>query len=409
METIRDRVAGLDVHRDTVVACVRVAVGARVGVEKKSFSTMSTGIAALAEWLGERDVSTAVMEATGVYWKPVFYGLEGLVEELWLVNAAHVKRVPGRKTDLSDAEWLADVAAHGMVRPSFVPPPPIRELRELTRYRKTQIDARVREIQRLEKLLQDAGIKLTSVASRTWSKSSAAMVEALIAGERDPAVLAELSKSRMRAKKDQLVEALAGRFAEHHGIVARQILDHIAFLDSSIASLTAEIAERVRPFEPAIELLCGIPGWGRGMAEVFIAETGGDMTVFPTAGQLAAWSGMAPGSHESAGKRRPAGVQHGNRWLGRVLIESARAAGRTKNTYLGAQYRRLAARRGPNKASVAVAHSMTVSAWHMLSTGETYRELGADYYARRDDPERVARRLTRQLETLGYTVALTAA
>ncbi len=254
-------------------------------------------------------------------------GLEGLVGELWLVNAAHVKRVPGRKTDLSDAEWLADVAAHGMVRPSFVPPPPIRELRELTRYRKTQIDARVREIQRLEKLLQDAGIKLTSVASRTWSKSSAAMVEAMIAGERDPAVLAELSKSRMRAKKDQLVEALAGRFSDHHGVVARQILGHIAFLDTSIASLTAEIAERVRPFEPAIELLCDIPGWGRGMAEVFIAETGGDMTVFPTAGQLAAWSGMAPGSHESAGKRRPAGAQHGNRWLGRMLIESARAAG----------------------------------------------------------------------------------
>lgn len=235
------------------------------------------------------------------------------------------------------------------------------------------------------------------------------MVEALISGERDPVVLAEMSKSRMRAKKDQLVEALAGRFSEHHGVVARQILDHIAFLDSSIAALTTEIGERVRPFEPAIELLCGIPGWGRSMAEVFIAETGGDMTVFPTAGQLAAWSGMAPGSHESAGKRRPAGVQHGNRWLGRVLIEAARAAARTKNTYLGAQYRRLAARRGPNKASVAVAHSMIVSAWHMLSTGETYRELGADYYTRRNDPERQARRLTRQLENLGYTVSLTAA
>jgi transposase len=409
MDTIRDRVAGLDVHRDTVVACVRLTAGRKVSTEKKTFSTMSSGIAELADWLAGRDVSTAVMEATGVYWKPVYYGLEGLVGELWLVNAAHVKRVPGRKTDLSDAEWLADVAAHGMVRPSFVPPPPIRELRELTRYRKTQIDTRVREIQRLEKLLQDAGIKLTSVASRTWSQSSAAMVEALISGERDPVVLAEMSKSRMRAKKDQLVEALAGRFSEHHGVVARQILDHIAFLDASIAALTAEIADRVRPFEPAIELLCSIPGWGRSMAEVFIAETGGDMTVFPTAGQLAAWSGMAPGSHESAGKRRPAGVQHGNRWLGRVLIEAARAAARTNNTYLGAQYRRLAARRGPNKASVAVAHSMIVSAWHMLSTGETYRELGADYYTLRNDPERQARRLTRQLENLGYTVSLTAA
>lgn len=406
MDRIRDRVAGLDVHRDTVVGCVRVAAGGDVQTIKQSFSTMSTGVAALAEWLAEHEVTTAVMEATGVYWKPVYYGLEGLVSELWLVNAAHVKRVPGRKTDLSDAEWLADVAAHGMVRPSFVPPPPVRELRELTRYRKSQIDARVTEIQRLEKLLQDAGIKLTSVASRTWSKSALAMVEALIAGERDPERLAELSKSRMRAKKDQLAEALAGRFAAHHGLVAREILDHIAFLDAAIARLSAEIVERTGPFEAAITLLCGIPGWGRRTAEVFIAETGGDMSVFPTPGQLAAWAGMAPGSHESAGKRRAVGASHGNRWLGRALIESARAAGRSKTTYLGAQYRRLAVRRGANRAAVAVAHSMVVSAWHMLSTGETYREMGADYYTKRHDPERQARRLTRQLEQLGYTVAI---
>jgi transposase len=409
VDRIRDRVAGLDVHRDSVVACLRLAVGGDVDTVKRSFSTMSAGVAELGAWLGEHEVGTVVMEATGVYWKPVYYGLEDLVGELWLVNAAHVKRVPGRKTDLSDAEWLADVAAHGMVRPSFVPPPPIRELRELTRYRKTQVDARVMEIQRLEKLLQDAGIKLTSVASRTWSKSALAMVEALIGGERDPARLAELSKSRMRAKKDQLAMAMAGRFAAHHGLVARQILDHIAFLDASIARLTEEIAERVGPFEPAIELLRGIPGWGRTTAEVFIAETGGDMSVFPTPEQLAAWSGTAPGSHESAGKRRAVGAHHGNRWLGRALIESARAAGRTKTTYLGAQYRRLATRRGPNRASVAVAHSMVVSAWHMLSTGETYRELGADYFTRHNDPEHQARRLTRRLEHLGYTVTVTQA
>jgi transposase len=406
METIRDRVAGLDVHRDRVVACVRLAGEGRVETVKQSFSTMSAGLGELADWLADYDVTTVVMEATGVYWKPVYYGLEERAGELWLVNAAHVKRVPGRKTDLSDAEWLADVAAHGMVRPSFVPPPPIRELRELTRYRKTQIDDRVMEIQRLEKLLQDAGIKLTSVASRTWSKSALAMVEAMIAGERDPQRLAELSKSRMRAKKDQLVGALDGRFDVHHGVVARQILDHIAFLDASIAKLTAEIVERVSPFEPAIELLCGIPGWGRRTAEVFIAETGGDMSVFPTPEQLASWSGTAPGTHESAGKHRPVGARHGNVWLGRALIESSRAAGRTKTTYLGAQYRRLAQRRGANKAAVAVAHSMVVSAWHMLSNGETYRELGADYYTRRNDPERQARRLTRQLEQLGYTVTV---
>ncbi len=409
MERIRDRVAGLDVHRDSVVACLRLAVQGEVETVKRSFSTMSAGIGELATWLADHEVGTAVIEATGVYWKPVYYGLEGLVGELWLVNAAHVKRVPGRKTDLSDAEWLADVAAHGMVRPSFVPPPPIRELRELTRYRKTQVDARVMEIQRLEKLLQDAGIKLTSVASRTWSKSALAMVEALIAGERDPERLAELSKSRMRAKKDRLAEAMTGRFAAHHGVVARQILDHIAFLDSSVARLTADIAERVRPFAPAIELLSGIPGWGRATAEVFIAETGGDMSVFPTPEQLAAWSGMAPGSHESAGKRRAVAANHGNRWLGRALIEAARGAARSRTTYFGAQYRRLAARRGPNKASVAVAHSMVVSAWHMLSNGETYRELGADYFTRRHDPNLQARRLTRQLEHLGYTVTVTPA
>ena len=291
------------------------------------------------------------------------------------------------------------------MRPSFVPPAPVRELRELTRYRKNQIDARATEIQRLEKLLQDAGIKLTSVASRTWSKSALAMVEALIAGERDPERLAELSKSRMRAKKDQLAEALAGRFAAHR-VVAREILDHITFLDAGIARLTAEIVERTAPFEAAITLLCGIPGRGRRTAEVFIAGTGGDMSAFPTPGQLAAWAGMAPGSHESAGKRRAVGASHGNRWLGRALIESARAAGRTRTTYLGAQYRRLALRRGANRAAVAVAHSMVVSAWHMLSTGETYREMGADYYTKRHDPERQARRLKGQLEQLGYTVAI---
>ena len=408
MERIRDRVAGLDVHRDRVVACLRVSLGADVKTMKSSFPTMSAGIGQLAEWLLEHEANTVVMEATGVYWKPVYYGLEDLIGELWLVNATHVKRVPGRKTDLSDAEWLADVAAHGMVGPSFVPPAPIRELRELTRYRKTQVDVRVKEIQRLEKLLQDAGIKLTSVASRTWSKSALAMVEALIAGERDPEVLADLSKSRLRAKKEQLTQALSGRFSEHHGVVARQILDHVAFLDASIARLTAEIVERTAPFEPAIELLCTIPAWGRATAEVFIAETGGDMSAFPSPKQLAAWSGTAPGSHESAGKHRSVASLHGNRWLGRALIEAARGAARSNSTYLGAQYRRLAPRRGPNKAAVAVAHSMVVSAWHMLSTGETYRELGPDYHSRRD-PQREATRLTRKLEALGFAVTVTPA
>ena len=406
METIRGRVAGLDVHRDRVVACARLDDGRRVRTVKRSFSTMTIGVNELAAWLNENEVTTAVMESTGVYWKSIYYGLEHKVAELWLVNAQHVKRVPGRKTDLSDAEWLADVAAHGMVRASYVPPPPIRELRELTRYRKTQVEMRTREIQRLEKVLQDAGIKLSSVASGTWSKSSKAMIEALISGERDPVVLAEMALSRMRTKKDALAQALTGTFAAHHGVVARQILDHIAFLDASIAGLSGEIASRLEPSEALIELLCQMPGWGRTTAEIFIAETGGDMKIFPTAGQLASWCGVAPGTHESAGKRRPAASVNGNRWLGQALIEAARAAARTKDTYFAAQYRRLVARRGPNKAAVAVAHSMVVAAWHMLTTGEVYRELGGDYFVRRDDPERRARRLSRQIEELGFSVTI---
>src|SRR5919106_4589365 len=304
MDTMWDRVAGLDVHRDIVVACVRVAAGRKVTTEKKTFSTMSSGVAELADWLAERDVSTAVMEATGVYWKPVYYGLEGLVAELWLVNAAHVKRVPGRKTDLSDAEWLADVAAHGMVRPSFVPPPPIRELRELTRYRKTQIDARAAEIQRLEKVLQDAGIKLTTVASKVLTQSGRAMIEALIAGEQNPAALAELAKGKMRPKIPALTEALTGHFGPHHAVAARRILGHLDFLDETVDALTAQIDARTAAFEPVYKLLLPVPGLERLTIDVIVAETGADMTRFPTAGDLASWSGLCPGNHESAGKRR---------------------------------------------------------------------------------------------------------
>ncbi len=249
MKQIRDRVAGLDVHRDTVVACCRIVDReGSVELSKGQFGTTRRGLAELVAFLQAASVTTVALEATGVYWRAPYYALEGLFDELWLCNAQHVKNVPGRKSDLADAEWLADVAAHGMVRPSFVPPPEIRELRELTRYRKTQVDARVKEIQRLEKTLQDAGIKLTSVASAVWSASSREMVEALIAGERDPAVLAQMAKSRMRSKIDRLEEALAGTFGAHHAVVCRRIVDHIDFLDQSIASLTEEITERLVPF-----------------------------------------------------------------------------------------------------------------------------------------------------------------
>jgi len=407
MEQIHERVAGLDVHRDSVAACVRLP-GSRRGTvtHKQRFSTMTNGLGQLAAWLSEHRVEVVGMEATGVYWKPPFYALEGQGFELWLCNAHHVKDVPGRKTDMSDAEWLADVVAHGMVRPSFVPPPPIRELRDLARRRKTQVDMRAAETQRLEKILQDAGIKLSSVASRVLSMSGRNMVEALIAGERDTAVLAEMAIGRMRNKLPELMEALSGHFGPHHAIAARQILDHVDFIEASITGLSAQIAVRMEPFGPVFELLLPVPGLSRMSIEVIIAETGGDMSRFPTAGHLASWAGVCPGNHESAGKRRRVGTTPGDPWLRRTLIECAHAAARTKDSYFAVQYRQLAHRRGPNKAAVAVAHSLLVVIWHVLSTGVLYQDLGSDWFERRRDPERETRRLVRQLEALGHTVNL---
>jgi len=409
MRRIHDRVAGLDVHRDTVVACVELFDGSTVEIDKQSFSTTATGVRQLGEWLADREVELVVMEATGVYWRPIFYGLEDRFGEMWLVNAHHVKNVPGRKTDMSDAEWLADVAAHGMVRASFVPPPDIRGLRELTRYRKTQIRARGQEIQRLERLFQDAGIKLTSVASKVWSKSSRVMTEMLIAGEADPGVLAELAKGRMRPKIPALIEALESRWVTYHSALARQIIAHIDFLDATIDTLTVEIVERLAPFRAAVELLKTIPGVSDLTAQTIIAEIGVDMSRFPTAGHLAAWAGVAPASHESAGKRRPAGTRHGSRHLRTALTEAAQSAARTKGTFLSARYSRIARRRGPNRAAVAIAHSMLVAVHHMLLTGEVYNDLGAEFFDKRIDPARRVQRHVAELEAAGYTVTLTPA
>lgn len=410
MRRIRNRVAGLDVHRDTVVACCQVAhPNQSIEVTKQTFSTTAKGLGELAAWLRDAGVETVAMEATGVYWKPVYYALEGLFDDLWLCNPQHVKNVPGRKTDLADAEWLADVAAHGMVRPSFVPPPEIRELRELTRYRKTQVQARAKEIQRLEKVLQDAGIKLTSVASGVWSMSSREMIEAMINGERDPKVLAAMARSRMRAKIPELEEAFSGHFGAHHATVCRQVIEHIDFLDRSIATLSADITERVCPFEAAFTILCSIPGVSGRTAEVMIAEMGVDMTRFPTPGQLCAWAGVAPASHESAGKRRPAGTRQGSTSLQIALVEAAKAASRSKGTYYSAQYSRLAKRRGPNKATVAVAHSILDTTWHLLTNGTLYTDPGAQFFESRHDPRIEAKRLQRKIEALGYEVNISPA
>jgi transposase len=410
MEQIHDRVAGLDVHRDQVTVCVRTP-GPRGGVhaEKARFATTTGELAVLAEWLAERAVTLAAMEATGVYWKPVYYALEGRFE-VWLCNAHHVKTVPGRKTDMSDAEWLADVAAHGMIRPSFVPPSPVRELRELTRYRKTQAKVRAQEIARLEKVLQDAGIKLTSVASRVLTQSGRAMIEALIAGQRDPAALAALAKGKLRPKIPQLTAALDGHFGPHHAVAAARILAHLDFLDTAVGELDAQIGARIAArYQSAARLLRDIPGIDHRNAEVIIAETGADMSRFPSPAHLASWAGLCPGNHESAGKRRRVATTPGNPWLRDALIESARAAARTKGSYFGAQYRQIARRRGPNKAAVAVAHSLLDVIWHMLTTGEVFTDLGEDYYASRHDKEHHARRLITQLHKLGYTVEVTEA
>ena len=406
MKRIRDRVAGLDVHRDTVVGCVRLVDGqGRVETERQTFPTTTAGLGQLAEWLAQAEVTTVGMEATGIYWRPVFYMLEGRFAEVWLCNAQHVKNVPGRKTDLSDAEWLADVVAHGMVRPSFIPAPDVRELRELTRYRRTQIKVRASEIQRLERILQDAGIKLSSVASRVWSQSSRAMVNALIDGERDPEKLAGLAKGRMRAKIPALTEALDGRFGSHHAHVARRILDHIEFLDASIDGLSAEIVRRCAPFDPAVSLADGIPGIDRRVAEIAVAETGANMAAFPTASHFASWLGLAPGNHESAGKRRRVAAGHGNQPLREALIEAAQAAART-DSFLGARYRRIARRRGKNKAAVAVAHTIAVVLWHVWTTGQPYEDLGSDWYDRRHDSKTEAERLARRIRELGFEIEL---
>ena len=406
MDVVFDRVAGLDIGKASVTVCVRTpGEGGKREVQTRTFRTMTRSLTLMADWLQECGVELAAMESTATYWNPVFYCLEERME-CWLLNAAHMKAVPGRKTDVKDAEWIAQLLEHGLVRPSFVPPPQIRRLRNMTRHRVQLQGDRTRDAARLEKLLEDASIKLSVVASNITGTSARAMLGALVAGERDAAVMAELAKSRLRRKIPDLREALTGRFDDHHALIVGQLLTRLAQTEAALADLDAAIADAMTPWAHELELLQTIPGIGLRTAQVFIAETGGDMSRFPTAAHLAAWVGVAPAIHESAGKRTPAGTRHGNKFLTSMLVEAANSAARSKHTYLAAQHARIASRRGHNRAAMAVAHSMLVAAYYMLIRDEPYHDLGPTWLDEHARNQANTRRLVTQLERLGHTVVL---
>jgi transposase len=430
MDTLHRRCAGLDVHKDTVVACVRSLDGHdRVRSEVRTFRAVTGGLLELLDWLTACGVTVAAMEATGVYWKPVFNVLEGPLS-LMLVNPEHIKQVPGRKTDVKDCEWIARLLQHGLLRASFVPPRPVRELRDLTRQRTQLVAERGAASNRIQKVLEDANVKLGSVASDVLGVSGRSMLEAIIGGEEDPSKLAELARRKMRAKIPQLREALRGRVTAHHRFLLRLHLDHVTQLEGLIGRLEERVGELIaadRPPDPppegpsavppsgdagrsppglwqALLLLVTIPGVSRRTAEVILAEVGTDMGRFATSGHLASWAGLCPGNDESAGKRRSGRTRHGDRWLRQALVQAAWAASRTA-TYLGAQHRRLARRLGRKQATVAVAHTLLGMVYQVLKKGEPYRELGADYFDQLGT-EQLTRQLVKRLERLGHKVTL---
>lgn len=406
MDVLNDRCAGVDVGKAELKACVRVP-GPRGGrhQEIRTFATTTSALLQLREWLIGLGVTVLGMEATGVYWKPVFYLLEDAME-VQLFNAAHMHNVPGRKSDVSDSAWIARLVEHGLVRPSFVPPPLIRRLRDLTRYRSSLIGERTREKQRVEKVLDDAGIKLSVFIADIFGVSGRAMLRALIGGERDPQVLAEHAKASMRGKIPVLVEALTGRFEAHHAFLLAAMLDHIDDLDARVAQINARIETEIAPLQHVVQRLDTIPGVNARIAQTIIAEIGADMTRFPSAAHLASWAGVCPGNNESAGKHFSGRVRKGDTWLRAALGEAAISASRSKNTYLQAQYRRLAARRGKKRALVAVSHSMLTAAWHMIGNDLDYADLGAAHFTNRLDRTRHTRKLVSQLQQMGYNVHL---
>lgn len=407
MQVVHERCAGLDVHKKSVVVC-RIVPDETDGWHKemRTFGTLTDELLNLFDWLRKAGITHVAMESTGVYWKPIFNILESEFEVL-LVNAQHIKFVPGRKTDVKDAQWIAELLQHGLLKGSFIPDVEQRDLRELTRYRTKLIQLRSSEINRVQKVLEDANIKLGSVISDVLGVSGREMIEQIIAGQDDPTLLAQLARRRMRSKIEELERALTGHIRESHRMLLKLHLEHIDDLNAKITTLSDEIARLLVPFDQtqALQRLDDIPGVNRATAEVIVAELGIDMARFPNAAHVASWAGLAPGQNESAGKNRSSKTRKGNKALKTALVQSAHTVGRSKDTYLAAQYRRIAARRGKKRAAVAVAHSILVIAYHMLKRGTIYTDLGSDYFERRNE-QHIKRQLVKRLENLGYKVAL---
>lgn len=405
MQIVYERCAGLDVHKKSVVACLLFPENGQLRKEWQTFSTMTPDLLRLRDWLKEHDCSCVAMESTGVFWKPIYNVLEEHLQVL-VVNAQHIKAVPGRKTDIKDAEWIADLLQHGLLRPSFIPPAWQRSLRDLTRSRSTLIEERSRVIARLQKALEDANIKLSSVASDVMGTSAQHMLDALVNGELSPTAMAELARGRMRAKREQLAQALTGHLQAHHRFLIAEHLAHIHSLEKAIHRLSVEIAQRLGPYEQILLRLETIPGIKRRLAEIILAEIGPEMSRFPSAQHLASWAGMCPGNHQSAGKRLSGKTRKGSQWLRTALVEAAHAASHCKESYLSAHYHHIAVRRGKKRAAVALGHTLLIIIYHVIAENKAYEELGGDYLEQLDRQGK-ERRLIRQLEKLGFEVSLT--
>jgi len=407
MKTLHRRCAGLDVHSDSVVACARLTVRSKTSYEVRRFSTATRDLLQLADWLEARGITHVAMEATGVYWKPIWHILEGRFQ-LVLANAAHIRNVPGRKSDVNDAVWISDLLAHGLIRASFVPPAQIQDVRDLTRTR-TQLAREIaRHVQRIQKTLEDANIKLTSVISDIVGMSGRRILRAMIAGETNPAKLAKLGSTRLKCPRAELTAALDGRVTAHHRFLIAHHLSLIEDLERHVAAFDARIEELLAPLRDAVAQLMTIPGVSRVSTQVILAEIGADMTPFPTSGHLLSWAGLVPRLDESAGKRRSTRVRKGAPWLKPVLVQCAWGAARTKGTYYQAQFFRLKARRGPKKAAIAVAASLLTAVYHMLKNGTFHQDLGANFFVKRDKV-RIATKLANRIKDLGYDVSFTPA